>query len=116
MPAIKITCSGKAETAVKEKLALSVSKLVAKLMNKPEAYVQALVEDGAAISFGGSVSVSSAFVVVRGIGGFSPEVNQNLSKAICEELSSALGIPPERTYINFESFKGSDWGWNSSTF
>ena len=115
MPAIKVTFSGSADKAKKETLALSLSKVLAKTMNKPEAYVQAIIEDGATIAFGGSAD-SSAFVVVRGIGGFSPEVNKALSKGLCSSLSEALGIKPERIYINFECFKGSDWGWNSSTF
>ncbi len=115
MPMIKVLCSSSVDKAAKERLALSLSKDVAKAMSKPEAYVQAIVEDGSTIAFGGSLE-PSAFVALRGVGGISPDSNKTLSKAICAELSSQLSIDPARIYINFESFKGSDWGWNGGTF
>ena len=115
MPAIRALISGEIDKASKESLALNLSKTIAKAMNKPEAYVQSIIEDGATISFGGSVG-ASAYIVVRGVGGFSPDVNKSLSKLICTALKDSANIDPSRIYINFESFKGSDWGWNCGTF
>jgi phenylpyruvate tautomerase PptA (4-oxalocrotonate tautomerase family) len=112
---IKVLCSAAMEKSAREDLALKLSKGVAKTMNKPEPYVQAIVEDGATIAFAGSIA-PSAFVVVRGIGGFNPDVNKALSKVICEELREAASVDPSKTYINFESLKPSDWGWNCGTF
>ena len=115
MPMRKVLCSGSVDKSCKERLALSLSKGIAKIMGKPEAYVQAIVEDGATISFGGSLE-PSAFVVLRGIGGFSPDVNKSLSKMIASELQTQVSLDPARVYVNFENFKGSDWGWNGGTF
>jgi phenylpyruvate tautomerase len=115
MPTIKITSSASSDKATKEKFALALSKDISKLMNKPEAFVQAIVDDDVTIVFGGSAA-PSAFVVLRGIGGLSPEVNKTLSKAICARLKESFAIEPGRVYINFENLKGSDWGWNGETF
>ncbi len=115
MPTIKVTASRHMESAQKEALCLELSSTVAGVLGKPESYVQVLVSDDAVISFGGSFSVPSAFVVVLSIGEFQPGTTKKLSAEIGEILSH-YGIPADRLYINFSSQKGSNWGWNNSTF
>jgi len=57
-----------------------------------------------------------AYVDVRGIGGLTPEVNRNLSKAISDILESELGVAPDRTYLTFTDVPAANWGWRGSTF
>jgi len=116
MPLIKVETSAQLDKAKTESLALALSKTIAKALGKPESYVQSIVEDGAAIAFAGKTDAPSAYVLVRGIGGFSPQVNKSASKAICATLEQEAGIEPGRVYINFEDIPASDWGWNGGTF
>ncbi len=115
MPLVKVETSAELDKAKRESLALALSKTIAKALGKPEAYVQSIVEDGASIAFAGKIEVS-AYVLVRGIGGFSPQVNKAASKALCATLEAEAGIDPGRVYINFEDIPASDWGWNGGTF
>lgn len=44
------------------------------------------------------------------------EQTQAMSQDFCQEINSALGVPKNRTYIEFADAKGYMWGWNGSTF
>ena len=115
MPLIRVETSAHCDNASKDALAIALLKILAKTLAKPEAYTQALIIDGASISFGLKPG-PAAFVMVKSIGGLSPELNASLSKAICAELESAIGVKSDRIYINFANVHGSDWGWNGNTF
>lgn len=115
MPMIKVETSAKCDKARQEALALSLSSILSKCTGKPESYVQSVVEDGATIAFAGKI-VPSALVLVKGIGGLTPQVNKALSKEICACLEKELGVSPSCTYINFADVPASDWGWKGSTF
>lgn len=115
MPTIKVTTSKHMEHAQKEALCLELSSAVAGILGKPEAYVQVLVSDDATISFGGSFSVPSAFVVVLNIGEFAPGATGRMSAAV-GAIFARYGVPADRLYINFCSREGKNWGWNNTTF
>jgi len=115
MPTVKATVSRRLEQAQKEALCLELSSSVADILHKPEVYVQAIVSDDAAISFGGNFSAPSAFVAVMSIGEFPEGANRKLSAAL-GSIFSRYGVPADRLYINFRSRQGADWGWNNSTF
>ena len=99
----------------KASLTLELSKICAKIIGKPETYVQSVVEDDAVISMGGKI-IDSAFVEVRSIGGLNPSVNKELSKAICGILEEKAKIKPSSVYINFIDVSASNWGNSSTTF
>jgi translation initiation factor 6 (eIF-6) len=40
---------------------------------------------------------------------------QAMSNDFCQEVENHLGVPANRTYIEFAEAKGAMWGWNSST-
>ena len=115
MPTVKVTTSKPMERAQQEALCLELSSAVAEILGKPEAYVQVIVSDGTTISFGGTFSEPSAFVVVLSIGEFAAGATGKLSAAF-GGIFSRYGVPADRLYINFSSQKGTNWGWNNSTF
>ncbi len=115
MPLIKIECYGKMNDEKKSKLAGEMSKICASVMGKPEAYVMSTVEDGLVATMGGK-SAASAFIEVKGIGGFSTSVNNKLSAEICACLNKETGISPSCVYINFTDVPASSWGWDGKTF
>ena len=115
MPIIQVTTSKHLERAQQEALCLELSSTVAGLLGKPEAYLQVLVTDRAAVSFGGSFSVPSAFVSVVSIGEFTGETTKKLSAGI-GAIMARYGIPADRLYIDFASRRGFEIGWNDTTF
>jgi phenylpyruvate tautomerase len=115
MPLIKAIVSVEVDEITKQALALELSKITADIIGKPESYVAAVVENGAAITFGGKV-VDGAFVEVKSIGGLDRTVNGNLCSAICEILKEGLGIETANVYVNFTDVPATNWGYNGSTF
>jgi len=115
MPLIKIECDGELTKEKKETISLKASKICAEIMGKPESYVMSIVKDKFFTAIGGKIT-PCAFVEIKGIGGFSPEINKKLSQKICSLLKEELGISPSAIYINFTNVLPSDWGWNNSTF
>lgn len=114
MPLIKLDTSVELTADQNQKLLSDLSRIVAEVTGKPETYVMATVQH-ASICMGGSV-VPAAFVDVRGIGGLNSAVNKKLSKAICDCLSTSLGIATDKVYLNFTDVSASNWGWNGGTF
>ena len=115
MPLIKVQMSVKCDIETKKDICLSLSKICAEGIGKPETFVSSILEDDATIAFGGEIT-QSAFVVVKSIGGLNANINKTLSKMICECLSEKTGIPGSKIYINFMDVAGASWGHNSGIF
>jgi phenylpyruvate tautomerase len=92
-----------------------LSRLLAARFGKPERWVMTSLQPGLAMTFGGTTA-PTAFVVVRNIGTMKPVDTEALSSAICGLLGKALGVSPERVYVEFGDAVGHLWGWNGGTF
>ncbi|WP_013322579.1 phenylpyruvate tautomerase MIF-related protein [Gloeothece verrucosa] len=116
MPLIKIQSSVAApdETVVKELLKTLSSKL-AKHFGKPESYVMTAFEPGVKMTFGGTFE-PVCYVEIKNIGKMKPEQTKAMSQDFSQEIESTLGVPANRTYIEFADAVGALWGWNGSTF
>ena len=90
-------------------LLASLSKTVAETTGKPEQYVMVSVKPAAMLMAG--KPGDAAFVDVRGIGGLTAAVNRQLSQKVCQLLNQSLGVPADRTYLNFTEVEASNWGW-----
>jgi len=115
MPLLKVTSSVTTNEAARAELLAELSKLVAARLGKPEAYVMTAFEPVATMTFGGSAE-PSAYVEVKSIGRFTPELTKKLSAEICERLGAALGVPAARVYIEFADAQGYLWGHDGETF
>ncbi len=114
MPLLKLHTSTPVPEATAKTLMPALSKIVAECFGKPEQYVMVSLETTPILMAG--KSGTAAFVDIRSIGGLSGAVNKAISQKVCALLESELGVPAGRTYINFTSFAGVNWGWNSGTF
>jgi phenylpyruvate tautomerase PptA (4-oxalocrotonate tautomerase family) len=114
MPLLKIETSVALSGDEQKTLLAALSKIVAEVIGKPEQYVM-VVYGQSAMRMSGHDG-EAAFVDIRSIGGLSHAVNQRLAAPVCEILSDALGIPPDRIYLNFTEVAAGSWGWNGSTF
>ena len=115
MPVVRLTTSRKLERGDQENLALELTNIVARELNKPASVTQAIVSDDTVVAFGGNFTAPSAFIALMSIGGLTPDACKRLSAAFCE-LLARYGISPKRVYICFNDKKGAEFGWDSKTF
>ena len=114
MPLLRLETSVSIPDDKRQALLASLSELVSETIGKPEQYVMVSVNP-ATIWMSGE-SGPAAFVDVRSVGGLSRELNRKLSEKVCGILHEHLGIPPDRTYLNFTDTEAANWGWNGRTF
>jgi phenylpyruvate tautomerase len=116
MPLIKIQTSVAApvKTAI-EDLLKDLSRSLAKHLGKPESYVMTAFEAGVPMTFAGSPD-PTCYIEIKSIGTMGGSKTKAMSQDFCAKVQAALGVPPNRTYIEFADSPGLMWGWNSSTF
>lgn len=116
MPLIKVKTSvATPDRASVETLLKTLSTSLAKHTGKPESYVMTAFEPDVPMTFGGTTD-PVCYIEIKSIGSMSSAQTQAMSQDFCERINGALGVPPNRTYIEFADAKGYLWGWNSSTF
>ena len=91
-----------------------LSRIIAECTEKPEQYVMAMI-DSCKMMMSGQQG-NCAFATIKGIGGLSLEVNENVSCKLAELIEGSLGIPKNRIYLNFVEIERKDWGYNGKTF
>ena len=114
MPLLKLETTVALTDEKRKTLVSSLSKVLAETTGKPEGYVMVTAAH-ADILMSGKPG-PAAFVDIRGIGGLSGDVNRRLSEKICRLLHDALGVPPDRSYLNFTEPDAANWGWKGNTF
>jgi len=116
MPLVRIVTSAAAEPGKADALLQELSRLLARELGKPEGYVMTCLDPPAArMTFGGSFD-PACYVEVKNVGAFGPELTNRVSAAITERLAGALGVPPERIYIEFADARPHMWGHDGGTF
>ncbi|MGB7444390.1 MAG: phenylpyruvate tautomerase MIF-related protein [Coleofasciculaceae cyanobacterium] len=116
MPLIKVQTSIDApEATAVEGLLKNLSGKLSKHLGKPESYVMTAFEPGVAMTFAGTVE-PACYVEIKSVGSMSPAQTKSMSADFCQEINQKLGVPANRTYIEFADAKGAMWGWNGSTF
>ena len=116
MPLIKVQTSVSTPDSSKvEALLKELSASLAKHLGKPEAYVMTALEPNVAMTFAGTMD-PVCYIEIKSIGTMNPNQTKTMSQDFCQKVNQALGVPIDRTYIEFADAKGSMWGWNGSTF
>ena len=93
----------------------ALSSSLAKHLGKPESYVMTAFEPNVSMTFGGTTE-PVCYIEIKSIGTMNPTQTQTMSQDFCQKIQQAIGVPANRTYIEFADAKGSMWGWNGSTF
>ncbi len=115
MPLIKTQVSKELSKIEKETLAKELSAKCASVLGKSVSYVASIVDDNSTIAFGGDIQ-DFAFVELKSIGALNPDVNKDLTVAICAIVSDVIDIPSDKIYIEISDVNGAYWGWNNQTF
>ncbi|CCQ73217.1 phenylpyruvate tautomerase MIF-related protein [Magnetospira sp. QH-2] len=95
-------------------LMAELSHQMASALGKPESYVMVTLEAGRAMMFGGSES-PTVLLQLKSLGLGTDQTN-GLSELLSALVETNLGIPADRTYIEFSSPERAFWGWNGKTF
>jgi phenylpyruvate tautomerase len=117
MPLLSLTTSAAPPTP-EQRAALFThfTRLLARELEKPEAYVMVILNAGAALCFGGDAATPACYAELKNVGSLDPAHIAALSRLLCEEIERALHVEQERIYIEFTNSDGGLWGWNGETF
>ena len=115
MPLLRIQTNVPALPDERQKsLLATASRLVAHQLGKPERYVMVAMDHNPAMLFAGE-DEPLAYLELKSIG-LPADATGSLSLALCELTREALGISPDRVYIEFSDAAPHMWGWNGGTF
>jgi len=96
-------------------LLTDLTRLVAKILGKPESYCVVTLVPDQRMAFGGSEE-PCAIANLMSIGRLGQKENIAHSKALFEKITAELGILPTRMYITFQDEPSSNVGYNGTTF
>lgn len=116
MPLIKIQTSVSApEKSSVEAMLKDLSSTLASHLGKPESYVMTSFTADVPMTFAGTTD-PVCYVEVKSVGTMGGTKTKAMSADFCSKVEAALGVPKNRTYIEFADAAGAMWGWNGSTF
>ncbi|MEO1590673.1 MAG: phenylpyruvate tautomerase MIF-related protein [Cyanobacteria bacterium J06632_22] len=116
MPLINVQASiDSPAKSVVEDLLKDLSASLAKHLGKPESYVMTAFTPGVPMTFAGTTD-PTCFIEIKSVGTMGGAKTQAMSQDFCSKVQAALGVPTNRTYIEFVDAKGAMWGWNGTTF
>jgi len=99
----------------RNELMVELGKQIAEIMGKPAEYMMVTLKH-ADVTLGGNFRDPGAFCELFSIGAINSDTNVRVCAKICEVLQERLHIPGNRVYVVFSDIKGSNWGFNSTTF
>lgn len=114
MPYVRIQTNSDFNESGRERLLHDISTNVSKELGKSESYVMVEMGPKTDMIFGGSAA-ACAFIELKSIS-LPHKKTTVLAKLVCDLIETHLGVPPDRTYIEFSDAERSLWGWNSGTF
>ncbi|QDZ39579.1 hypothetical protein FRE64_06330 [Euhalothece natronophila Z-M001] len=115
MPLIKVhTSVAKPDQSQVEDLLKTLSGKLSKHLGKPESYVMTALQPDVSMTFSGTTD-PVCYIEIKNVGSMKPDQTRSMSEDFCQEVEKNLGVPANRTYIEFADAKGAMWGWNGST-
>lgn len=114
MPMLRILTNAKPLPEDRPGLLSRASRTVAEMLGKPESYIMVILEDGRDMLFAGT-RAPAAYLELKSLG-LAETKTAAYSRALCDLLGTALGIPAERVYIEFTAPPAHLFGWNGGTF
>ena len=114
MPTLTITTNVGKEK-IPDGFLQKTAQLVAELLSKPLSYVVVHIIPDQMMSWGGS-NDPCAFTTLGSIGSLGRKENVKISDRLSSHIDEALGIKPDRMYINFVDYKRENVGYAGTTF
>jgi phenylpyruvate tautomerase len=63
-----------------------------------------------------NLELTVCYIEIKSVGTMGGTKTKAMSADFCAKVETALGVPKNRTYIEFADAAGAMWGWNGSTF
>jgi len=115
MPLIKVQTSLPSHDKTQvEAMLKDLSSSLAAHLGKPESYVMTAFEGNIPMTFGDTTE-PVCYVEIKSVGTMGTKT-KTMSEDFCSKIESTLGVPKNRTYIEFADAAGAMWGWNGKTF
>ncbi len=114
MPLIKLQTNSKLSQDQMDEVLPALSQKASEWLDKPESYVQVIIETNLHMLFAGSTD-PSAFIEVRSLGFYGHSIGE-ITQGLCQFIEEKLGIPQNRIFLNFFDIERTHWGWNGKTF
>lgn len=114
MPYLMVQTNRHVDQATSESFVSRASSLVSDQLGKSEGYVMVSLQPPTPMAFAGKID-PAAYLELKSIG-LPEKATTSLSNALCQLVSSELGIDKERIYIEFANSESHMWGWNCRTF
>ena len=115
MPLIRVQTSvTSSDKSSVESMLKELSSSLASHLGKPESYVMTSFEGDVPMTFAGSTD-PVCFIEIKSVGTMGAKTKA-MSEDFCSKVEAALGVPKDRTYIEFTDSAGAMWGWNGRTF
>lgn len=114
MPYLKIQTNLPLTEKAEEIVLKSASALVARELEKPEAFVMVALQPDTPMLFAGT-DAPVAFLELKAIG-LPALKTKSLSAVLCQMIQEHLGIAKERVYVKFHDVNHSMWGWKGDVF
>lgn len=116
MPLIKVQTSVTSpEKSVVDSMLKALSASLAEHLGKPESYVMTAFEPDIAMTFAGTAE-PTCYIEIKSVGTMGSDKTKAMSQDFCAQIKEKLGVPENRTYIEFADAQGAMWGWNGRTF
>ncbi len=114
MPYIKLQTNQVLSEEEQAALCNIASECVAQSLEKSKQYIMVTIQSDMTMAFADGYE-PCAFVELKSIG-LPADRTAELSRNISDLLQKNIGVPPQRTYIEFSDAERSMWGWNGRTF
>jgi phenylpyruvate tautomerase len=116
MPLIKVQTSvSSPDKAQVEAMLKDLSSSLASHLGKPESYVMTAFVADVPMTFAGTTD-PVCYIEIKSVGTMGGAKTKAMSADFCSKVEDSLGVPKNRTYIEFADAPGAMWGWNGSTF
>lgn len=115
MPLMRIITNVKINDAEeREKLLQAASSATSTMLGKPESYVMVHVEQNQPLSFG-ATQEPACLIEVKSLG-LKEDTTAEMTRRLCDLAEIHLGVPANRTYIEFTNPPRHLWGFDGHTF
>ncbi|CAB3402620.1 unnamed protein product [Caenorhabditis bovis] len=115
MPIFSIHTNVPVEASKATEIAKEFSKVIARILGKPESYVSVHIQAGSSLVFGGS-SDPAGYAVLKSIGGVGGKKNNDHSQELFPLVEKFFGIPGNRFYIEYINIGAADIAFSGATF
>jgi len=114
MPYISITTNTHLTTNQHVQIKSTAARIMQEHAGKAEEWLMVAMHPAALIFFQGSSDARLAYVEIRYVGAFPPDVKERISKAFATLLHDTIGVPADKLYVQFVGSNASDWAWSGA--